>query len=193
MEKSANIEHPVCRLIRKRRSILAFSGSTVTQDQIFSLFEATRWAPSSSNEQPWRYIYAVRGQPFLWDAMLDCLSNSNRIWAKDAALLILSLAKKDLTRYTGCNPHALYDLGAANAFLSLQAVELGMQVRQMAGFDAGKTIRTLNIPAEFQVGVFIAAGFPGNPKNLPDNLMLKELAPRERFLQQDFVMNTSFD
>lgn len=192
MEKSSSIEHPVLDLIKKRRSIRAFSNEPITADKIRSLFEATRWAPSSSNEQPWVYIYATQEQPELWNKMFDCLNEGNRIWVKDAPLLILSLARKEFTHYGNANAHAMYDLGGANSFLSLQAVEMGLQVRQMAGFNHLKAIESFNIPDIYEVGVFIAVGYPGDPDSLPEKLKLRELAPRERFLQQEFVMNREF-
>ncbi len=192
MEKSSSIEHPVLELIKKRRSIRAFSNEPIAADKICSLFEATRWAPSSSNEQPWVYIYATREQPEMWNKMFDCLNEGNRIWVKDAPLLILSLARKDFTHYGSANAHAMYDLGGANSFLSLQAVEMGLQVRQMAGFNHLKAVESFNIPNTYDVGVFIAVGYPGDPANLPEKLKQRELAPRERFLQQEFVMNKPF-
>jgi nitroreductase len=191
MERSNEIHHPVTELIKNRRSIRAFSDTPVEQEKINSLFEATRWAPSSTNEQPWTFIYATKGQE-LWEKLFAPLNEGNKIWAKDAPLLILSLARKNFTRYPGPNAHALYDLGAANAFLSLQAVELGLQVRQMAGFDLQQTVERLNIPEQYQVGVFMAVGYPGDPESLPENLKRRETAPRERFLQDVFVMNQSF-
>jgi nitroreductase len=138
------------------------------------------------------YIYATRDQDELWSKLFSCLNESNRVWAKDAPLLILSLARRHFTKYTGTNAHAMYDLGGANSFLSLQAVELGLQVRQMAGFHLEKTIKELNIPDTFEIGVFIAVGYPGDPQALPENLKARELAPRERLRQQEFVMNTPF-
>jgi nitroreductase len=192
MPKSADIHHPVNEPIRNRRSIRAFSPGAVDQEKINSLFEATRWAPSSTNEQPWVFIYATKDQPDLWSKMFEALDEGNKLWAKDAPLLILSLARKDFTKYDGPNAHALYDLGGANAFLSLQAVELGLQVRQMAGYDPSVTRRNLNIPEEYILGVFIAVGYPGDPAVLPDKLRRRESAPRERFVQEVFVLNRSF-
>lgn len=192
MEKSSSIEHPILDLIKKRRSIRAFSSEPIAADKIYSLFEATRWAPSSSNEQPWVYIYATRDQPELWNKMFDCFNEGNKIWVKDAPLLILSLARKEFTHYGNANDHAMYDLGGANSFLSLQAVEMGLQVRQMAGFNHLKAVENFNIPGMYEVGVFIAVGYPGDPANLPEKLKLRELAPRERFLQQEFVLNRAF-
>lgn len=192
MQKSNQIEHPVSDLIKNRKSIRAFSNQPIDPDKINSLFEATRWAPSSTNEQPWVYIYATRDQTELWDKLFSCLNDGNKAWAKDVPLLILSLARKNFTRFHGTNTYAMYDLGGANSFLSLQAVELGLQVRQMAGFHHEKVIEQLNIPDTFEVGVFIAVGYPGDPDTLPENLKIREAAPRERFIQQEFVMNRGF-
>ena len=192
MEKSAQFEHPIVDLIKNRKSTRSFSRQLIEPARINSLFEATRWAPSSTNEQPWVYIYATSDQTALWDKLFSCLNEGNKIWAKDAPLLILSLARKNFTRFSGENAYAMYDLGGANSFLSIQAVEMGLQLRQMAGFNRQKTITQLNIPDDYEIGVFIAVGYPGDPQSLPDNLKLRELAPRERFLQQEFVMNRTF-
>ena len=194
MEKSNQIEHPILDLIKNRRSTRVFLNQPIEPEAIYSLFEATRWAPSSTNEQPWLYIYATRDQAELWALLFECLNEGNKLWAKDAPLLILSLARKNFSRYPGANAHAMYDLGGANSFLSLQAVEMGLQVRQMAGFDLKKTIERLRIPeTTYEVGVFMAVGYPGNPETLPEKLKARELAPRERFLQGEFVMNRIFD
>jgi nitroreductase len=192
MQKSNQVEHPISDLIKNRKSTRAFSDRPIEVDRISSLFEATRWAPSSTNEQPWFYVYATRDQVELWNKLFACLNEGNRIWAKDAPLLILSLARKHFSKFSGTNTYAMYDLGGANSFLSLQAVELGLQVRQMAGFDRQRTVEQLNIPDAYDVGVFIAVGYPGDPQALPEKLKVRENAPRERYLQQEFVMNQTF-
>ncbi|HYI78508.1 MAG TPA: nitroreductase family protein [Chryseolinea sp.] len=193
MQKSNQVEHPILDLIKNRRSTRAFSNQPIEPERIYSLFEATRWAPSSTNEQPWLYIYATRDQAQLWHLLFDCLNEGNKLWAKDAPLLILSLARKNFSNYPGANAHAMYDLGGANSFLSLQAVEMGLQVRQMAGFNHKKTIEEIRIPeATYEIGVFMAVGYPGDPETLPEKLKTRERAPRERFLQQEFVMNKIF-
>lgn len=192
MEKTSSIDHPIADIIKNRKSIRAFKTQPVEIDKIRSLFEATRWAPSSTNEQPWVFIYATKDQHALWDKLFEPIHEGNKLWAKDAPLLILSLARKNFTRYAGINDHALYDLGAANAFLSLQAVELGLQVRQMAGFDKEKLVANLNIPDTYEIGVIMAVGYPGEIETLPEKLKHRELAPRERLVQTFFVMNNSF-
>ena len=193
MQKSNQVEHPILDLIRNRKSSRSFSSHPIDPAVINSLFEATRWAPSSTNEQPWLYIYATRDQSELWNRLFECLNPGNKIWAKDAPLLILSLARKNFSRYPGANAHAMYDLGGANSFLSLQAVEFGLQVRQVAGFNAQQVVEQINIPTDiYEIGVFIVIGFPGDPQTLPDTLKVREQAPRERFLQQEFVLNRTF-
>jgi nitroreductase len=192
MQKSNIIEHPVSDLIKNRKSVRAFSPTPIEQQKIYTLFEATRWAPSSSNEQPWLYIYATKEQPELWEKLFSPLNEGNKIWAKDVPLLILSLARKNFARFPGANLHAMYDLGGANSFLSLQAVELGLQVRQMAGFNAEQAKVSLNVPDDYEIGVIMAVGYPGDPQTLPEKLQLREVSPRERYVQQEFVMNKSF-
>lgn len=191
-QKSATVEHPVSELIQNRRSTRVFRNERVPEEKIYSLFEATRWAPSSVNEQPWLYLYATPEQTELWNTMIEPLSDGNKAWVKDAPLLILSLARKTFLRNGVENFYAMYDLGGANALLAIQAVDLGLQVRQMAGFDRERARVSLNIPNEFELGVFIAVGYPGNVEILPEPIKTKELAPRTRFLQQEFVRNSAF-
>jgi hypothetical protein len=138
------------------------------------------------------YIYATHDQTDLWNKLFNCLNEGNKLWAKDAPLIILSLARKNFSIYPGANAHAMYDLGGANSFLTLQAVEMGLQVRQMAGFNPAKTIEEIRIPTTYELGVFIAVGYPGDPETLPEKLKVREQQPRERFLQQEFVMNQIF-
>ncbi len=193
MEKSAKFESDVLRAIQKRRSRRAYDSAPVEAEKITALFEAARWAPSSVNEQPWLYLYATKDQSELYAKIFDALNESNKVWAKNAPLLILSLARKNFTRNDRPNESARYDLGAANAFLSLQAAELGLNVHQMAGFVPERSIKNLNIPETYEPVVILAIGYPGDVDSLPDNLKLRELAPRERYVQQKFVMNKSFD
>jgi nitroreductase len=192
MEKSHVLAHPVSDLIKNRRSIRSFSGEPVSEGQMRSLFEATRWAPSSTNEQPWYYLYVTRDQKDLWETYIDCLNEGNKIWANGASLLIFSMARTRFTRHNTDNPYAMYDLGGANSFLAIQAVELGLQIRQMAGFNHAKAKAALRIPDGFEPGVFIAVGYPGDVASLPEHLQLREAAPRERFVQNEFVSNGIF-
>jgi nitroreductase len=192
MNKSTELHHPIANLIKNRRSLRAYDTRPIEPAKIRSLFEAVRWAPSSSNEQPWMYIYATQDQPELWKKLFECLNESNKIWAKDAPLLMISLARKSFVRNDQLNGFAHYDLGAANSFLALQAVDLGLQLRQMGGYSHAKAKELLKIPDTFSLGPMVAVGYPGSPDTLPENLRTRELAARERNTQSEFAMNKTF-
>lgn len=192
MQKSADFSSPILDVIRNRRSRRAYSDRMVEPEKIRSLFEAARWAPSSLNEQPWFYIYATREQTDLWNKIFEGLKEGNKVWAKNAPLLILSLARKNFIRFEAPNPSARYDLGAANAFLSLQAAHFGLNVHQIAGFDAKVMTRNLAIPDVYEPVIVMAIGYAGDVEKLPENLQLREAAPRERYVEQEFVMNKAF-
>ncbi|HWA32953.1 MAG TPA: nitroreductase family protein [Cyclobacteriaceae bacterium] len=191
MKISAEFESPVLDVIQHRRSRRAYSDQPIEPEKIKSLFEAARWAPSSMNDQPWAYIYATKGQP-LWDRLFDALNDSNKVWAKDAHLLVLSLARKTFAMNGTPNSAAKYDLGQANAFLTLQATHLGLNIHQMGGFDHEKVVVNLNIPDGYELGVIMAIGYYGDPESLSDNLRQREMAPRQRYVQNEFVMNKAF-
>jgi len=192
MSKSSQVEFPVVELIEKRRSLRAYSSRMIEPEKIDALFEAARWAPSSVNEQPWVYMYATNDQGELWSTLLDTLVEGNRVWAQQAPLLVLSMVRKNFIRNERPNGSARYDLGAANAYLSLQATQLGLNVHQMGGFDKQQAIDSLRIPDTHEPVVVLAIGYPGEPELLSENLKLRELAPRERYTQDFFVMNKSF-
>lgn len=192
MQKSSEFESPIIEVIKNRRSRRAYADKPVEQAKVASLFEAARWAPSSVNEQPWLYVYASKEDTTLWNKIFDALNDSNKVWVKNVPLLIASFVRKNFSRNDRPNSAARYDLGAANAFLSLQATHLGLNVHQMGGFDSSKLIANLNVPDIYEPVIILAIGYPGEIELLPEHLKQRELAPRERYVQQEFVLNKSF-
>jgi nitroreductase len=190
--KTTEFETPVHPLIAERKSKRAYAETEVTEDIIKQLFEAARWAPSSMNEQPWAYIYATKQQQPLWQKIFEALNPSNQVWVERAPLLIVSLVRKHYIRNDLPNGSARYDVGAANAFLSLQATHLGLNIHQMGGFSSDVVKRNLAIPEAFDVAVIMAVGYPGELHTLSPALQERETKPRERYVQHEFVMNHSF-
>jgi nitroreductase len=179
--------------IANRKSIRAFDNRNVEESTLRMLFEAARWAPSSRNEQPWSYIYAHQEDKTDFNRFLQCLNTSNQVWAKEAPVLVLSTARKNFSYKDRLNGYALHDTGAANAFLSLQATALGLQVHQMAGFDKEKTIQTFQLDPEKEIPVtFIALGYPGSIDQLSESLREQETGPRNRKALSDFVRKFEF-
>jgi nitroreductase len=156
------------------------------------LFEAARWAPSSSNNQPWAYIVAVKDDPEGFNKMLGILVEFNASWAKSAPVLALSVAQTKTPKDGALNRHALHDVGSASAQLTFEANTHGLLVHQMAGFDVDKARKVFAIPAEWEPVAVMAIGYPGEPESLPDRLRDRELAPRSRKPLSEFVMAGSW-
>lgn len=177
--KPATTDRPILDAIRERWSPVALSDTPIEEEKIATLFEAARWAPSSYNEQPWRYIYALKEDGNNREALEGLLVPGNA-WAKNASVLAISFAKKMFARNGKENRHALHDCGCASGYLILQLSSLGLVGHQMAGFDAENANRILGVPDDFLPGSMIAIGYPGDHATLPEDLQKREEAPRTR-------------
>ena len=158
MENPAALDHPVHSLIERRWSPYAFADKPVDPADLHSLLEAARWAPSSFNEQPWRFIVATRDDPENFQRLLDCLVPGNREWAGKVPVLMLSVAALSFAKNGKPNRHALHDVGLASAMLALQATNIGLGVHFMAGFDGNKARESFAIPDDFEPAAAIAVG-----------------------------------
>jgi len=146
-------------LLEKRFSPYAFSPRPVEPEKLGKVFEAARHAPSSYNEQPWRFVVARREDWEAFGRLAQTLVDRNRKWAQNAPVLALAVAKVDFTHSGQPNRHAWYDVGQAAAYLTLQATELGLYVHQMAGFDPLKARQLLNIPEGYEPAAMMALGY----------------------------------
>jgi nitroreductase len=189
MQKPAATDVPLHEFIRNRWSPRAFSDKPVAPEVLRSLFEAARWAPSSNNEQPWAYLVAAKDDSENFAKMLGVLVEFNANWAKHAPVLALSVAHLTTQRDGKPNRVALHDVGSASAQLTLEANARGLQVHQMAGFDAEKARQTFAIPPDWEPVAAMAIGYPGDPESLPEKLRDRELAPRTRKPLGEFVMS----
>ncbi|MEQ1628543.1 MAG: nitroreductase family protein [Nitrospira sp.] len=180
MDKPAETRFPLYDLLKRRWSPRAFSDQPVGPDMLLTLLEAARWAPSSSNEQPWRFVVATKEEPADYDRLLACLLEGNRKWAYRAPVLILSVTRMDFEEDGRPNRHAFHDVGLATENLLLQATALGLVAHPMAGFDIEKARADLKIPSGYEPVAMIAVGYPGELSVLPDYLQQRELKPRER-------------
>jgi nitroreductase len=134
------------------------------------LFEAARRAPSSRNEQPWQYFYAKKQDETAFSQLFDCLTEGNKVWAKSAQVLMVSVMKKNFEYQNRPNGKALHDVGAANVSLAIQAAEMGLQAHQMGGFDKKKAAETLQLdPEKFEPVTMIAVGFPADEREFTED------------------------
>lgn len=180
-EKPAVTDNPINELAARRWSPRAFDEKAVEPQKIASLLEAARWAPSSFNEQPWRYLVFDGSDPDALERARGCLVPFNA-WAKKAPVLMLSVAGEIFTHNGTPNRHAQYDVGQATANMLLEAVNQGLVVHQMAGFDAARARREFGVPDKWTPMAMIAIGYPytGSLDALPATLRSMELQKRER-------------
>lgn len=166
-------DHHIESIFVKRWSPRSMSGEPITDEEMLSLFEAARWAPSTFNEQEWRFLYARRDTP-QWPLFFELLVDRNQAWCKRAALLSLVIAHKVFARTGQPNPVHVFDSGAAFENLCLQGATMGLVVHGMAGFDFEKARTTLAVPDDYAVSAMLAVGRPGNPDDLPPELRERE-------------------
>lgn len=181
--------HPV---IRKRWSPRSFQTSVpVETEKIQRIFEAARWAPSSFNEQPWRFIVGIKGDE-TWDKLHACLAEFNQKWAHLAPVLVLTMGKKTFTKNGKDNKVYKYDLGASAAYMTFQAYSEGLVMHQMGGFSKEKARETFGIPDDFDPVSAIAIGYQDVPERLIPEMEESERAPRKRHAPDQFVFSGKF-
>jgi nitroreductase len=176
-------DHPVDRLFVDRWSPRAMSGETITEEELLTLFEAARWAPSSFNNQPWRILYARRESEH-WSLYFGLLADGNKAWAHNAAALLVFISKKTFDHNGKPSLTHSYDTGAAWENLALQGYLKGYVTHGMQGFDFERARTELNIPDEFNVEAMAAIGMPGDVETLPEELRKKEGPSERRKLEQ---------
>lgn len=159
------------------------TGEPLRDDELMTLFEAARWAPSTYNEQEWRYLYAKTGSPH-WPAFLGLLMEANQVWCKHAAVLLVVLSKKTFTHNGKPNPVHTFDAGASFENLALQAAHMGLVCHGMAGFDRDKARTELKVPDDYDVETMVALGRPGDPDRLPEQLKQREVPSGRRPLRE---------
>lgn len=188
--KHATVDHDIIDLIRERWSPRAFDAARPVSDADLSrLFEAARWAPSSGNAQPWRFIVIDRARhPAQHAGLVQALSRGNQAWAPAAPVLIVVAVALTAGDPGEANPHAWYDTGQAIGFLTLQAQALGLGVRQMAGFDRVAVAQLVGMPDDHAPAVVMAAGYRGTADALSrEPHRAAESKPRARRRLNEFV------
>ncbi|MCK0188376.1 nitroreductase family protein [Arenibacter sp. F20364] len=186
LENIADSDYEIFALLKQRYSPRIFKDRKVTEQHLHQLFEAVRWAPSSNNLQPWRFLYAEKGSE-AYEKIVDNLTESNKTWAKNAPLLMLTAFHKK-TDQGKENFHALHDLGLGLGGMTVQAQYMGIAMHHMAGLDHKKAQQVFNIPEEFHIVSAVAIGYYGGElDDLPQKLQKKEIRERRRMPQNEFA------
>ncbi len=184
------VQFPVNKIFPNRWSPRALSGESITQEELFTLFEAARWAPSSFNNQPWHFIYAQRNTN-AWAKIFNLMGEFNQSWTHHAAALIVVVSKNNFDHNNQLSRTHSFDTGAAWQNLALQASLMGLVAHGMEGFDYDKAKKELHIPADYTVEAMVAVGKPGKKEDLPAALQERE-QPSDRKPVPSFVFEGTF-
>jgi nitroreductase len=181
--------HAIDSIFVDRWSPRAMSGAPIARAQLMLLFEAARWAPSSSNDQPWRMLYALRATP-PWPLFLGLLTEGNRSWAQHGGALVLFISKSIRDDGRPALTHA-FDTGAAWENFALQGSRRDLVVHGMQGFDHDRARSELRIPPNFEAHAMAVVGIPGDAALLPGTLQARE-QPNDRRPVSDSVREGAF-
>ncbi|MCX5922839.1 MAG: nitroreductase family protein [Candidatus Dependentiae bacterium] len=182
--------HKVADCIINRWSPRAMSGQPMTDEELNSLFEAARWAPSSYNDQPWFFLYAKRDSQH-WQTYFDLLVDFNKEWAKKASVLVVVISRNNFTHNNAPSRTHSFDTGAAWQNMALQASMNGFVARGMGGFDYDRAKTALQISDDYTVEAMIALGKPGNKEDLPQYMQEQE-TPSTRKKVEEFSIEGTF-
>jgi len=180
--------HPIHPLLLSRWSPRAMSGEPISNDELMPLFEAARWAPSSNNLQPWKFLYAHRNSEH-WTTYFDLLVEFNQMWAKNAAVLVVIVVQTESDGHKSNT--AEFDTGAAWQNLALEATNQKFIAHGIGGFDKKQATEKLNIPDTHKVMAMIAIGKPGPLSNLHERMHKQEI-PNQRQPLEEMVKEGVF-
>lgn len=182
--------YEVSSLILNRWSPRAMSGEELTDEELMPLFEAARWAPSSYNGQPWRFVYAKKNTAH-WEKFFNLLVDWNKQWCKNAAVLAVVISRKTFEHNNQLSHTHAFDAGAAWENLALEGTSRGLAVHGMEGFDYEATRKELEIPSDYDVLAMAAIGKRGKKEELPQQMQEKEF-PSTRKPLSDIIMEGKF-
>jgi nitroreductase len=177
-------------LIINRWSPRAMTGEEISEEELMSLFEAARWAPSSYNNQPWRFLYARRNTP-QWALFFELMGDFNKGWVKNASAIVLAISSKLFAHNSKPSRTHSFDTGAAWAGMAIEGSSRGLVVHGMEGFDYEKAKKDLGIPDDYQVEALIAIGKRASTNTLPKELQERE-APSDRKPLKEIAIEGKF-
>ena len=190
--KSIPDEISIAEFFKLRWSSVAFSNEVPSDEELSSIFTAGSWVSSSMNEQPWRFVIAKHGTE-LFDSFCNVLAPANQQWACNAGVLIAVLVENNFSKTQSLNIHAWHDVGAAQAYMLLEAAQLGIYGHQMGGFDKEQARELLKLNPSMDIICFMALGYIDTNRPMDENLQKRESTPRTRKPLESFVFNAIED
>lgn len=187
MAKKIKSDFPINTLSANRWSPRAFADKTIEKEKLQSIMEAARWSASAFNAQPWRFLIGYKGDEN-YQKIFNSLVEFNQLWAAEAPVLILNCYEINFTHNGQPNQTAQYDLGQAVAHYSLEAIDQGLYLHQMTGFDTKKANESFGLGEKVTAFSVTALGYLGDVNSLPEDMQNMELAEPKRMPQNDFLL-----
>ncbi len=185
----------VLESIRGRRSIRKFKPTPVSPEDLNTVLEAARWAPSWANSQCWRFV-VVTGQE-----MKDRIAQSFRsrdparenrgaVAVRTAPLTIVACGQRkksgfslDGTPLTVKGNWNMFDVALAMQNLVLTAYSLGLGTVHLGLFDHKKVEEVLDVPEDIEVIAITPLGYPDEAPEPRPRKELTEIVFRNRYGQ----------
>ena len=187
MTNHRKADYPIHEMFLDRWSPRAFTKEPITRKELLTMLEAARWAASSYNSQPWRFLYALRDTP-AWEGFLNLLVPFNQSWAKDSSALVFMVSNSTMHSPRSGNevpsPTHSFDAGTASGYFALQASLMGWYVHGMVGFDADRAFKELSVPKGYKVEAVFAVGRQADLTGLPEELRAREVPSDRRPLAE---------
>ena len=191
-DKRATTEVPVHELIANRWSPYCYSTRPVSAVDLHAILEAARWAASSYNEQPWRYILATRADAEAFGNVMSCLVEGNQAWAKNAPVLMIGIAVMTFSRNGKPNKAAQHDLGLAAGNICAEATARGLYVHQMIGIVPERVRELYRVPPEAEPLTALAIGYLGDGADMPEEMRKRDRTPRTRKPLDEIVFRNAW-
>ena len=181
----------ILEIIQERWSPYSFSSTPVEEFKLKAMFEAAGYAPSCNNEQPWMFVYSTQKEGKIFDDYLGFLVDSNRVWAKDAYALVISMARTKFSYNNKPNRHAFHDTGMAVSNLLIQALAMDIYVHQMAGYSVDKVKDYFKLNDDIEPVAMMAVGYMGDGVSLSPELLKRDEKRRPRKSANEFTFKNS--
>jgi nitroreductase len=181
----------ILEIIQERWSPYSFSSNPVEEYKMKAMLEAASYAPSCNNEQPWMFVYTTRQNSEVFDNYLGFMVDSNRVWAKHAYALIISMARTKFSYNSKPNRFAFHDTGMAVANLLIQALTMDIYVHQMGGFSVEKVKEYFKLNTDIEPVAMMAVGYIGDGISLTSELLKRDEKRRPRKSVNEFAFKNS--
>jgi nitroreductase len=181
----------ILEIIQERWSPYAFSSASVEEFKLKAMFEAAGYAPSCNNEQPWEFVFTTQDEKEVFDDFVGFLNDGNKIWAKNAYALIISMARTKFSYNRKPNRFAFHDTGMAVNNLLLQALSLDVFVHQMGGYSIEKVKNYFKLDDDIEPVAMMAVGYLGDGSTLTPELLKRDENRRPRKSIKEFVFKNS--